>query len=50
MCLDPLEISYSHIAVITLQDAPNVISQGFSNSILQEYDTNIKHNGFLPFF
>lgn len=33
MCSNPLEISYSHIAKITLQDAPNVISQGFSTSI-----------------
>lgn len=33
MCLDPSEISYSHITEITLQDAPNVISLGFSNRI-----------------
>lgn len=33
MCLNPLEISYSHIVEITLQDTPNVISRGFSTSI-----------------
>lgn len=32
MCSNPLEISYSHIAEIALQDAPNVISQGFPPS------------------
>lgn len=39
MCLNPLEISYSHIAEITLQDAPNVISQGFSTSICCQGET-----------
>lgn len=39
MCSDPLEISYSHIAEITLQDAPNVISQGFSNRICSDGET-----------
>lgn len=39
MCLNPLEISYSHIAEITLQDAHNVISQGFSTSICCQGET-----------
>lgn len=39
MCSNPLEISYSHIAEITLQDAPNVISQGFSTSIWCQGET-----------
>lgn len=39
MCSNPLEISYSHIAEITLQDAPNVISQGFSTSICCQGET-----------
>lgn len=32
MCLNPLEISYSHIAEITLQAGPNVIFTGFPSS------------------
>lgn len=39
MCSNPLEISYSHIAKITLQDAPNVIWQGFSTSSCCQHQT-----------
>lgn len=41
MCLNPLEISYSHIAEITLQAGPNVIFTGFpsSTSIRCQYET-----------
>lgn len=54
MCSNPLEISYSHIAQITLQDAPNVISQGFSSSICCQGETvtsnkiYFRHFLFLP--
>lgn len=51
MCLNPLEISYSHIAEITLQAGPNVIFTGFpsSTSVRCQCET-VTSNKWISFF